>query len=124
MLAPVQDGRCDITLGKRFERSQDIPWDKYIVLQGAIVFQFLITGMWLSDAHNGFRAMSREAAEKLPIKQDRMGHATEIIEYIKRYDLSYKEVPVTITYDGDIEGQGIMNAINIARKNMYHKFFR
>jgi hypothetical protein len=124
MLAPVQNGRCDITLGKRFERSQDIPRDKYIMLKAAIIFQFFTTGMWLSDAHNGFRAMNRDAAEQLHIEQDRMGHATEIIEYIKRYDLEYEEVPVTITYDEDIEGQRLLNAINIAGQNLYHKFFR
>ena len=124
MLEPVRRGDVDITLGKRFEQSDSIPLSKYVVLQGAILFQFVLTGLWLSDAHNGFRAMSRQAAKTLEIKQERMGHATEIIEYIKRHDLRYEEVPVTITYDDDIEGQGLMNAINIAKKNLFYKFFK
>lgn len=124
MVEPVKAGRVDITLGKRFEKTGDIPASKKTVLYGAILFQFLITGVWLSDAHNGFRAMNRGAAETLEIKQDRMGHATEIIEYIKRYDLRYEEIPVTITYDEDTEGQRLWNAINIAKKNLFHKFFR
>ena len=123
MITPIRHGDADITIGKRFERTAEIPFAKRVVLYGAILFQFILTGVWLSDAHNGFRAMSRDAAETLDIKQDRMGHATEIIEYIKRYDLEYKEVPVTITYD-DEDGQSVWNAINIARKNLFHKFFK
>lgn len=123
LLQPVQTDEADIALGKRFEKTTDIPVAKRVVLYGAILFQFVLTGMLLSDAHNGFRAMNREAAKKLNIKQDRMGHATEIIELIKRHGLRYKEVPVTITYN-DEDGQSIWNAIKIARKNIFHKFFQ
>jgi len=52
----------------------------------------------LTDAHNGFRALTRDAAQKILIEQNRMAHGTEIIAEIKKHNIKYKEVPVKITY--------------------------
>ena len=52
----------------------------------------------MTDAHNGLRAMTAEAARKLEITQNRMAHASEIINRLARSRLRYREVPVTIRY--------------------------
>jgi glycosyltransferase involved in cell wall biosynthesis len=97
MIKPVAEGKADVVLGSRFAKS-DIPPVKRFFLKGATIFTRLTSGLSLSDTHNGFRAFSREAAEKIKIEQNRMAHASEILEKIGKYNLRYEEVPVTVKY--------------------------
>ncbi len=99
MIEPIINGECQVTLGSRFlGKSPNIPWIKKIMLKGGILFTYLVSGIKLTDAHNGFRALSRSAAQMIEIRQDRMEHASEIVEEIHKKQISYKEVPVTIRY--------------------------
>lgn len=97
IIKPVAEGRADVVLGARFGKS-DIPSVKKIFLRGATIFTRMTSGLNLSDTHNGFRAFSRDAAEKITIEQNRMAHASEILEKIGRHSLRYEEVPVTVKY--------------------------
>jgi len=95
---PVINGECDIVLGSRFSGQNKIPFVKKIILSPAIFFTRILTGLNLSDTHNGFRAMSHSTAEKINIRQDRMAHSSEIIHEIARFKLKFKEIPVTVKY--------------------------
>ena len=67
LIAPIVEGRADVVFGSRFLRQQDcaqVPWKKRILLRGGILISWVMTGMLLSDTHNGFRAMSRRALER------------------------------------------------------------
>ncbi len=39
----------------------------------------LFTGMWLSDAHNGLRALNQQALAVIQLTENRQAHATEIL---------------------------------------------
>ena len=100
VVAPIFLGEADITLGSRFlDDKTKIPWTKrYFILIPAKIFNWVFTGIWLTDAHCGFRALSRQAAEAISLKQDAFAHATEILEQIYEHKLRYKEIPVEISY--------------------------
>lgn len=104
--APVISGECDVVLGSRFLAKNNIPFVKNIILKFAIFFTRAITGLRLTDVHNGFRAFSRSAAEKIKIRQDRMAHASDIIHEIARLNLKYKEISVTVNYTDYSRGKG------------------
>jgi polyprenyl-phospho-N-acetylgalactosaminyl synthase len=118
MLNTLIEGKYDIVLGSRFLKENTIPLKKRIVLKGAIIFTYILSGIWLTDVHNGIRVMTVETAKKLNIQHDRMEHASEILDKIKVLDLKYTEVPVTIHYTkySMSKGQSIFNSINIAYK--------
>ena len=97
VVQPIADGRVDVVLGTRFVKSE-IPVMKRFFLKGALAFTKLTSGLNLTDTHNGFRAFSRQAAEKIDIEQNRMAHASEILEKISENKLRYEEVPVTVRY--------------------------
>jgi len=63
-----------------------------------MLFTRLTTGMRMTDAHNGYRLLTAHAARTLRIRQNRMAHASEIIEQIRRRGLSWVEAPVTVRY--------------------------
>ena len=60
MNKPIKNDGGEVVLGSRFLSQTDrIPFSKrYFILAMARVVNCLITGLWLSDAHNGLRALS------------------------------------------------------------------
>jgi hypothetical protein len=76
---------------------------------------YALTGLQLSDAHNGLRAFTRSAAQRLSLRQAGMAHATEIVAQVARHRLKYVEVPVTIRYTAYslAKGQKLSNSVNI-----------
>ena len=107
---------ADIVIGSRFlGQATGISWLRRIVLRLAVVFTRITSGVSLTDAHNGFRLLTRHAAEKIRISQNRMAHASEIIDKIGVLGLSVAEAPVTIIYTEYSlrKGQKLSNAINI-----------
>ena len=115
-IAPVQSGAAQVSLGSRFLGSTSgIPVLRWLLLKLAVHFTRLTSGMQLTDAHNGFRAFSREAASAIRIEQPRMAHASEILNKIARHRLRYCEVPVTVKYLPDTlaKGQSAWGALRI-----------
>jgi glycosyltransferase involved in cell wall biosynthesis len=113
----IDQNEADIVCGSRFlgVESTTMPATKRLTLKLAAIFTRLSSGVPVTDAHNGLRAISRSAAQKIRITQNRMAHASEIISQVKSLKLRYKEYPVQILYtDYSIaKGQKISNAINI-----------
>lgn len=106
----------DIVLGSRFLDGRTRPGAlKRIVLKMAVVFTNLTTGVRLTDAHNGLRAMNRTAIDALVIQQNRMAHASEIVTLIGRKKLRFAEHPVHIIYTdySRSKGQSLWNSVNI-----------
>lgn len=99
MIEPLERGEAEICLGSRFlEHADSVPLPRRIMLRGAVLFTRVTSGMKLSDAHNGFRAFTRKAAEHIDIRLDRMAHASEIIDQVRQSRLPYREVAVHIRY--------------------------
>ncbi|MFC0675026.1 glycosyltransferase family 2 protein [Brachybacterium hainanense] len=106
----------DIVLGSRFLDGRTKPGlVKRIVLRGAVWYSNLTSGVHLTDAHNGLRVMGRGACERITIEQNRMAHASEIVEEIGRLELSVREHPVHILYTdySRAKGQSVLNSVNI-----------
>lgn len=111
VIEPIVKGEAEIVFGSRsISKVNHTPWSKkYFIHYPAIIFNWLFTGVKLTDAHCGFRALSRKAAEKIEISQDGMAHASEILDLVRQNDLKYTEVPVEILYNhyGQRFGSGL-----------------
>ncbi|MCX6782086.1 MAG: glycosyltransferase family 2 protein [Candidatus Magasanikbacteria bacterium] len=120
----MREKSLDAVLGSRFldERSR-IPWlKKYLILPFARIVNRLITGIWLTDAHNGFRVLSRAAAEKLVIHQDGMAHNSEIVSKIGKNKMKFQEIPVEVVYHE--YGQGIRGGLKVLTDIFISKLFK
>lgn len=126
LIEPLTTDDADIVLGSRFLGTDTkVPFAKRILLKSAILVNAVFTGMWLSDAHNGFRAMNKHALTQIQLHESGMAHATEILSEIKRNQLRYKEVPVKISYSSYArkKGQSMWNAFNILSDLIIRKIF-
>lgn len=118
LIDPIAKGECDVVFGSRFLNEHDraqVPAAKRLVLKVGVLVSWLFSGVWLTDTHNGFRALSRAAAQQISLSEDGFAHATEILHLVRRAGLRYKEVPVTIQYTAysQAKGQSAFNGINI-----------
>jgi len=116
LLAPLALGEYQVALGSRFlGRTINMPFSKLLTLKLALLFTRLVSGLKLTDTHNGFQAWSREALKLINLTQDRYAYASQILEEIGKYRIKYREVPVTISYSvySKKKGQSIFNAFNI-----------
>ncbi len=106
----------DIVVGSRFlDGRTNASALKKLILRSAVVFERLSTGVKLTDAHNGLRALNRHAAGRIRITQNRMAHASEIVGQIGSEHLRYAEQPVEIVYTdySRAKGQSMWNSVNI-----------
>lgn len=108
LIKPIEEGKAEVVLGSRFlifnqcqmTKCQilKMPLRKFITLKLALLHQWFFSGLKVTDSHCGLRAFSRQATQKIKITQDRMSHASEILDQIARHKLKFIEVPVSIKY--------------------------
>lgn len=112
----VLSDEADIVLGSRFldDRTQ-LSSMKRLVLKTAALQSKLSTGLDLTDAHNGLRAFNSYVAKNMGLTQNRMAHASELINRIAEIKPRYVEHPVEIIYTdySKTKGQSLLNAVNI-----------
>ena len=122
MVARLRADEADVVLGSRFLDGRTRPGLlKRIVLRGAVWLTNAQSGVKLTDAHNGLRALNRTAAGQLHLRQNGMAHASEIIEQLGRSRLRWAEHPVHIRYTeySMAKGQSVLNAVNILTDLIY-----
>lgn len=127
VIAPVLAGTAEVALGSRFlGRVENLPTSRRIILKAGILFTRFVSRIAVTDTHNGFRAFSRSAAQRIRITQDRMAHASEILDEIRAQGLRYVEVPVTIRYSAATlaKGQSSWNAVRVAWQFLIGKVIR
>ena len=114
MLHCLLSQEVDIVFGNRFARADlQMHWKRYSILKGAILFERILTGLDLHDAHNGFRVFTWKCASCIELKQKRMAHATEFKQIVAANSLKYAEHPVSIQYNLDKRGQTDMGSFRI-----------
>ena len=114
----------DVVLGSRFVQGAQVVnmpgLKRWIINPVARIINRLFTGVTLTDAHNGFRVLTRKAAEHITIVQDRMAHNSEIGAQLRTQRLRFCEMPVTVRYHEF--GQGIEGGVRIVKDLLLGKF--
>jgi len=100
LLAPLVNGETDIVFGSRFMKGAvtNISFARRCLVHMARLVNFFFTGLWLSDAHNGLRALNQEALAQTKLLENHSAHASEFLFLIKKWNWKWKEVPVHIHY--------------------------
>lgn len=112
----AQKDDLSIIFGSRFlEGKAETGRLKYFVLKTAAFVTRLQTGLNLTDAHNGLRLLRRDAVEAIHLRQNRMAHASEIVDQLAASKLRWAEMPVHIHYTdySRSKGQSLLNSVNI-----------
>jgi glycosyltransferase involved in cell wall biosynthesis len=128
MIERLVAGQRDIIFGSRFSAAgrSGVPILRKGVLHLARYLNFLLTGILLTDAHNGLRVFNRHTAELINIVENGMAHATELLITTQKYKLRYEEVPVTIRYTSysKKKGQKISHSFKVLQDILLYKIFK
>src|SRR3989344_133234 len=96
VMKPVLDGEVDVAIGNRI--SKGMPLTRRIGNIGLDLVTYLLFGIYVNDTQSGLRVFSRDAAEELDLRTNRMEISSEIIEEIKDKNLRLKSVPIKPIY--------------------------
>jgi glycosyltransferase involved in cell wall biosynthesis len=124
MVSPLLTGQADIVFGSRFlNKPTNFPFSKkYLIYPLAHLFTRFILGIKLSDPQNGFRALSRRAAETIHIANREMAHNSEIQSKAYAAKLRVAEVPITVIYHDF--GQKLSGGFKIVKDLLIHKLIK
>jgi glycosyltransferase involved in cell wall biosynthesis len=127
--APILAGEVDVVLGSRFLRKSDarkVPFGRRCLLRVGTIVSWLLTGVWLTDTHNGFRALSYTSLERIRLNEPGFAHASEILSNIRKARLKYREQPATVTYTDYSRGKGqsSLNSVNVVLDLLLRKVFQ
>ena len=129
LLLPLRRDEADVIFGSRFIETASrklIPPVRRVLLRLGRVFNGLSTGLWMTDAHIGLRALNRRAIERVCLRENRMAHATEFLWQLRHHHLRWKEVPVSVVYTtySRRNGQSFWNAFSIAGDILLRLIYR
>lgn len=116
MVERLRKGDIEVVFGSRFlDQRTEVGVLKKLVLKVAVFYTNALSGVKLTDAHNGLRAFTRNVAESIELTHNGMAHATEIVNQISRGKFKYTEMPVHIVYTeySKAKGQSLWNSVNI-----------
>lgn len=116
MLRKLRDDQLDVVIGSRFlDGRTQMGWLKRIVLRLAARWTRLTSGLALTDAHNGLRVLDRGLVARIDLRQNRMAHASELIDQIGESGANWAEYPTHIVYTeySRAKGQSLLNSVNI-----------
>lgn len=100
LVTPIREGRADLVLGSRFIHSkngQRVPISKRVANRMLAFLVSMVIGKYICDTENGFRAISRKAAENLNLLGVVSFSSDMIIDVSKR-GLRITEIPVSVKY--------------------------
>ncbi len=109
----IASGQAEVVLGSRFlDNRSELPWSKrHLILPISRLIERLLTGVSLTDSHNGFRVLSGRALNLIRLTQDRMAHNSECVAALKHLQLAFIEYPVEVRYHR--YGQGVSGGLKI-----------
>lgn len=106
----------DVVLGSRtIGTTTGQSRSRRVLLRAGVAFARVNTGLPLTDTHNGLRVLSRKAIELIHLRQHGMAHASELEAWVARLGLSWREIPVNVTYTpySRLKGQRSLDALNV-----------
>lgn len=129
ILEPVKSGKYDIAIGSRFIgdiKNSNVPLFKKLALKVAYLFTWFVSGIFVTDSQNGFKALNRKAGSSMKFLFNRYEFCLEIIDLIKVNNLKCCEVPVTVKYTdySMAKGQKLSNSITIVYNMFSYKLVR
>jgi polyprenyl-phospho-N-acetylgalactosaminyl synthase len=128
MIDLLQNENACIVFGSRFllGSATNAPIFRKLVLKTARFINYLASGILLTDANNGLRAMTRDAAMKMKITENRSSHNAQVQNFVRRHHLKYTECPVNVLYSDYSKKKGVRNisSIRILYDLILYKIFR
>jgi hypothetical protein len=107
----LQNQAFDLVIGSRMLQGVlEMPSDRRLLNSLANALTFVLFGVTTTDSQSGFRAFNRKAIQAIALKTQRMEVSSEIFAEIKRLNLRFSEVPISVIYTDYSRQKGQQNS--------------
>jgi len=117
----LESGKYDVVLGSR-NYSYGVPLVRFLGNKFASVILTVFFGIYVSDVLCGFRALTKNAYQKIRWDSTGYGVETEMIARLGKIKLNFCEVPVESIYHDKNKGVTMLDAIGILGELVKWKF--
>jgi hypothetical protein len=129
VLAPVLRGEAEYVKGNRLSypgARRRMPWTRWVGNTVLSALTRAVTGTPVQDSQCGYTALSRRAAELLPLEQlwPRYGYPNDLLGMIAERGLRVREVVVRPVYADEISGVGLRHALVVVPFVLARVFLR
>jgi len=101
LIKPLLDDEADMVIGSRFKGDEKrMPMARRLGIEVITEFSNETTGLEVSDAQSGFRALRTSVLKDLMPAEQGMGASVEILMKARERGLRVAEVPVKVDYAG------------------------
>jgi glycosyltransferase involved in cell wall biosynthesis len=104
VIKPIETGEADIVIGSRFLNKGDdvnIPRYRKVGIKAITNVTNVSMDFKISDSQSGFRAYNKKVLKEIIPAEYGMGVSTEILIKANKSSFRFKEIPITILYEGD-----------------------
>jgi len=107
----VEQNFADICIGSRVLCNYNMPL--YRSFGNGVINTVFNAGSrkWIKDTQSGFRAFTREVAEKVKIEENGFGFSTEFLLKARKRGFRIGECPITCIYNNEFSQNSTMNPI-------------
>jgi len=115
LIQKIQDEDLDMVIGSRFLGYNEIPKIRRIYNRIANVFNYMLTGVFVSDSQSGLKIIKGSLAEQLALESNGFEFCMEIIKSAQKKKAKIGEIPITVTYTRDTmnKGQSLSTGISM-----------
>lgn len=126
VIQPILEKKAEIVIGSRLLNKKDMPYLRRLFNLIGNTVTWILFGLWVSDSQSGFKAFSRQAAQKIEIKTNGFEFCSEIIREIKLKKIKYQEVPIQTQYSDYslAKGQSFATGIKTLAKLILRSFMQ
>ncbi len=129
VLAPVLRHEADYVKGDRLSypgARKHMPITRWLGNLGLSLLTRLVTGLAIRDSQCGYTALSRSAAQKLPLEQlwPRYGYPNDLLGLLSEHKLRVRDVVVRPVYADEQSGVGLRHALVVVPYVLLRVFLR
>ena len=126
LLKPILSKTADIVIGTRLKGKGSMSISRRVGNIGLNIATLLLSGKWTSDSQSGYKALTKEALNKINLDLTGYEFCSEIIIECSKQNLRLIEIPINSIYSdySKKKGQSALNGFNIITKLIYRKISR
>jgi len=115
LVEALVDGPFDVVIGSRLLNPGGMPVTRIAANLLLNALTLVAYGKIVSDSQSGFKAVSRQALDKLDLKSVGYGICSEFVGEIYSKNLCYKSLPIKAVYTkySREKGQPFLNGVNL-----------
>ncbi len=98
VIRPLLEGAADVSIGARLHEKNGVPTTRRVGNKLLSTLTNLGSTQKIRDTQSGFRAYSREALEKIVVREDGMGADSQILKEADKNNLRIIESLVSVNY--------------------------